>query len=345
MKINASKLNEVYLRGSVPLMAKDERFYLIPGADEFAISTYGRVYNLSTNRKVKISYIPHIGEVCEIKWNNGESSNVSVESLIVRVFFQDKNCKHIGQPHFSDIRKRWKIEDLHILTSQKQYVEYLLAKINHRRPQYAKSKQHHSFINRMDITRSQAAKMYQGAKGRAMSDSVKRSKPHYTETTMDDKLVKNPNEFYRWLLANQYYHPLGLELDKDIMSFGKSNKYEIGQMSLVPRYINDFFHETCSKLGYGIKLIEKKGRQLFVLRDINGKQIEYLTYDEALKIGRTIKAAKIKSIVDKERKDGYMPSYLLKKLKQWEALCKKGKIKIWEPSKETINEMRKINKG
>ena len=302
MQINTSKLKQVFCRKS-PAIAEDERFYLVDNAHDFALSTYGRLYDLRLHQKVKPTFIPHIGEAYPIRWNTGETSVVSIEHLISLVFFGGKKDIRFGQPNFADETKRWRIEDLHLLYGKKQYVEYLLSKIRHREARYADRKKHHEYVGGMNLTRNQAARMYQNAKGRALRENTKKSKPHYANTTMARNLIENPDEFYSWLLNNQYYHPLGLELDKDIMSFGKSNTYEIGKMALVPRYINDFFRETNSELGYRIRLVNKNGKKSFVLRNNDNEKIECATYDEALQIGRKNKAEKIRDMVEKEKKD------------------------------------------
>lgn len=342
MKINTTQLKQVFCRKS-PAIAEDERFYLVENADNFAFSTYGRLYNLKAHKQVIPTFIPHIGEAYPICWNTGETSVISIEHLIALVFFGGKKDIRFGQPYFSDEKKRWRIEDLHLLCGKKQYVEYLLSKIRHREAKYAKSKKHHEYVGGMNLTRSQASRIYQNAKGRALRENTKKSKPHYANTTMAQNLIENPNEFYSWLLNSQYYHPLGLELDKDIMSFGESNTYEIGKMALVPRYINDFFRETNSELGYRIRLVNKNGKKSFVLRNNDNVKIECDTYDEALQVGRKNKAEKIRDMVEKEKKDGYIPSYILKAMSKWATLCEKGKIKMWEPDAKTKRKMRRIS--
>lgn len=251
MKINAATLKETYL-SYVPRIAEDERFYLIPGADGYTLSTYGRVHNVHTNSAVKSTYLPHVGEAYPIQWANGKTEIISIEKLISMVFFGGKPYIHFGQPNFSDDVNRWKVEDLHLLQSKHQFAEYISAKIKHRKPRYAENRQHHEYVGRMqNLTKDAAHIMYSNAKARATSEKVKMSKPHYKNTTMSQELIDNPDEFYRWFLENQYYHPLGLELDKDILTFGETDIYAKDTMALVPHYINDFFRTVHSELGCG----------------------------------------------------------------------------------------------
>lgn len=341
MKIDTTQLKEHFpLR--VRKCAEDERFYLIPGADGYTLSTYGRVH-LHTGHCIAPTYLPRIGEAYPIQWTNGKMEIVSLSKLISMVFFEGKPYIHLGQPHFSDDVKRWKVEDLHLLQSRNQYAEYINAKIKHRKPRYAENRQHHEYVGRIqNLTKDAAHIMYSNAKARATSAKLKKIKPHYAKTTMAEDLAENTNEFYDWLLANQYYHPLGLEIDKDILTFGKTDIYSKDTMALVPRYINDFFRETRSELGYGIRLVNKSTEQYFTLK--NGKNIsEYKKYDDALRAGRKIKADKIREMVKKEKALGYMPSHILKAMSKWATLCERGKIEMWEPDIKIKRKMRKIN--
>ncbi len=342
MKINAATLKETYL-SYVPRIAEDERFYLIPGADGYTLSTYGRVHNVHTNSTVKSTYLPHIGEAYPIQWTNGKTEIISIEKLISMVFFGGKPYIHLGQPNFSDNVNRWKVENLHLLQSKNQYIEYIRSKINHREPKYAENRKHHKFINRMEnLTKFDVLHTRDRARARATSEKVKMSKPHYKNTTMSQELIDNPDEFYRWFLENQYYHPLGLELDKDILTFGETDIYAKDTMALVPHYINDFFRTVHSELGYGIRFVDKSTEQYFTLK--NGKNIiRYEKYDDALRAGRKLKADKIREMVKKEKALGYMPSHILKAMSKWATLCERGKIKMWEPDMKTKRKMRKIN--
>ena len=70
MNIDATKLTEVYLRHGVPKVSNDERFYQVPGAADYALSDYGRLYNLVTNRKARFAYI-------DDPWHSGEGYYIS----------------------------------------------------------------------------------------------------------------------------------------------------------------------------------------------------------------------------------------------------------------------------
>lgn len=342
MKINAKKLTEVYPEGSVPRIAPDERYYLIPGASDYAMSDYGRVYNFRQNRHERMKWDKFMGECYTVRFDNSKSKKgqkVSIHRLLSLTFFGGIKCRF---GHGKDLGKyRWKVTDLHILRNQKQIIEYIQAKIEHRKPRYPKSQQGNVFVNRMQLTRTGANLMYQNAKGRATRASVKRMKPHYQDTTMETELIKNPQAFYKWLLKKQYYHPLGLELDKDILTFGLGNHYSRKTMCLVPRYINDFFRETKCELGYSITQKTKDGKTLYCLKDADKNKLEYTSYMDALLKGRQVKAEKIRRMVAYETEQGYMPKYILNKMSEWADKCETGEIQIWEPSPEIIKEKTK----
>ncbi len=340
MNIDASKLNEVYLNHGIPKVATDERFYRVPGASDYALSDYGRLYNRVTNRKAKYTYINdpwHTGEGYYIRFDNEtEEKPVSIEELISRVFFDGQKMHFRTFGYHGSLKHRWKVENLHIILNRKQLIEYMQAIFHHRKPRYPKKYQGNTFVNRMDLTRGQAKQTYGSAKQRATSKRVKAEKPHYRETTMEQALIDDPQLFYSWLLDHQYYYPERLELDKDILTFGEKDIYSRDTMCLVPRYINDFFRPTASQLGYGIRKIEKNGEIYFHVPTRKGElPIRCETYSDALTVGRRIKADKIRSMIERERKLGYMPKYILNTIKKWATRCEKGQIKIWEPSAET----------
>lgn len=342
MKINAKKLTEVYPTGNIPRIAPDERYYLIPGASDYAMSDYGRVYNFRQNRHERMKWDKFMGECYTVRFDNSKSKKgqkVSIHRLLSLTFFGGIKCRF---GHGKDLGKyRWKVTDLHILRNQKQIIEYIQAKIEHRKPRYPKSQQGNVFVNRMQLTRYGASIIYRNAKGRATTPSVKRTKPHYKDTTMEPELINNPQAFYGWLLKNQYFHPLGLELDKDILTFGLGNTYSRKTMCLVPRYINDFFQAYNSLLGYGIRERKKDGIILYTLKDADRNKLEFTSYTDALINGRKIRTERIRRMVAAETEAGYIPKKILRKMSEWANKCEAGEIQIWEPSPEIIKEKTK----
>lgn len=357
MKIDAQKLHELYLCNVKPL-AKDERFYAIPNAERYAISTYGRAFKQSSDRKyVKLKPVYKNGEEAySILYNDHtEENTVIISKLLSTVFFPDLQIFRLYNPKMHPHKRRWRIEDLHIIESKEQMIETLRAKMNRRVPAYSDELKKHIFIGRWNPPKNQNIqkamnRLYASLKTRATNQKQKVWHPQYSSTTISEEWAKKPELFKQYWLDKQYYHPEKMSVDKDILGFGSTNHYAEGLVIPIPVYINDIFTRNTSKLGYCI--IEKKRKDGSVYYKIpqnayvfDGKYEQNIycdTYAEALQAGRIRKANYVRKVVNKERQDGYIPEYILEAMEKWAALCEAGKISIWEPSDETKKEMKII---
>ena len=127
MKIDTKKLKEAYVY-LIPLVATDERFFYVPGADSYALSTYGRLFKrLDENKwkKVNLRYCAELrSEAYNICFNDSRQVKaVSIESLIQKVFFTDKKdiYKIYNQNKNKYDKLRWDIRKVYAL-NKNEYI-------------------------------------------------------------------------------------------------------------------------------------------------------------------------------------------------------------------------------
>jgi len=89
MTINAKKLTEIYVH-KITLISPDERFYVVPGARDYALSDYGRLYHIPSNHKAKEIHNKQ-GDACWIRFDgDAKEKVVGVGRLICITFFKGK---------------------------------------------------------------------------------------------------------------------------------------------------------------------------------------------------------------------------------------------------------------
>lgn len=347
MIIDNKKLHETTLK-KIKLLANDEHFYIVPGAEKYALSTYGRLFRT----------MPHGGysrvnpmfvrgeEAYQIYFDNKpEPDTVTIRKLMAMVFFADHPGVYLVNPKFATGKFRWRLDDLHVLYDRGNVVEYILSRTENRDPAYADEQKGSTFINRADFDkplRKQISSIYWGMHSRATNPGLKKRHPQYQYTTIDPEL--SLEKFTDWYLDNWYDYPGKLVIDKDILGFGRENCYKLGFISFVPQYINNVFVASNSKFGYciteharedGEKYYKVPGNA-FTLDGDSQKNIIFDNYAEALQAGRKRKADYIRAIVAKERAAGYMPPHILDAMARWANLCELGRIPMWEPSEDTL---------
>lgn len=357
MNIDNRRLRQIY----VPVIpspngVKNEFFYAVPGASKYVLSDYGRLYKRSDRGnyvKIRIKYRPELyDEAYLIQFDEKTTPEyISVRKLMARVFYPNLSGIYLYNPKFNPFSDaRWNIYDLHVLRCREDLVEAFYAKIEHREPGYDDSFKTCIFTNRagsLESFRKKITRTKFNIECRATNEKVKQLFPQYQDTTGDSALWESPDLFGQWYIENYYDYPGKLEIDKDILGYGESNRYELGLIALVPNYINKIFIKSKSELGYGIVEREKAdGEKCYVISGstfkFNGsapKGVCCDTYIEALQTARKMKADYLRRIVTKERSDGYMPNHILEAIEKWANRCELGLIKIWEPSEDTLRKM------
>lgn len=337
MNIDARKLKEVYIH-HIELTEPDERFYVIPIAQDYAISTYGQVRHIPTGKKARygLTDMYYDQGYWIIPNNETQEKVISTQKLMIMTFFDGKG-RFLKRRGDYLLKHRWDVRYQHLLMDKSDLIEWMQAIFEHRSPRYPRRQQRHKFTHQMNYaSRTDADCLYWNARQRATNDHVKEIKPRYKDTTMERALIEDKRLFEAWFLQNQYYYPEKLELDKDLLGFGEKNCYHRKYMCLLPHYLNDFFCPNRSKYGYGILKKVKDGVTYYTVPSPAGEaRTKCATYAKALELGRKRKADKIREMAEKEKKMGYMPRKLIKTMLKWADLCEEGKIRMWEPSAET----------
>ena len=300
------------------------------------MSDYGRLYYGSHWQKPVYKYGADLfNEYYEIKFDNLETKClVRIDKLIAMVFRPDEKIYCLINPHWTDVKIKWKVADLHIIKSKSEMVDYIQSKINGINPTYAGALEQHGFFNRneyKDGINTKMAKAYFGMLRRAGEY------PGYEDVKVCDTWREGQDKFNDWYLANNYYYPEPLELDKDLIAYGAGKLYSPGTCCLLPSRLNIFFSRTDGKKGVNI-WIKKRADGTSLYNVVGKKWKSFDNYLDALKYARKKKARQIRKIVKAERKKGYMPEYLLDKMSKWADLAEMGLIQIWEPDKKVLLE-------
>jgi len=350
MIIDNKKLHETTLK-RVKVLANDEHFYIVPGAGKYTLSTYGRLYKATSGGgHNRVNPVFNRGEEAyQIHFDGKpEPETVTIRKLMAMVFFPNHPGIYLMNPKHATGKRRWRLDDLHVLHDKEDITEYVLARMERREPTYDDSQKKIEFANRADFGKSlrkQISSIYYGMCSRATNPGLKKRNPQYQDTTIDPELTLEA--FIDWYLDNWYDYPGKLVIDKDILGFGRTNCYKLDLIAFVPQYINNIFTESNSKFGYCITEHTKENSKKYYKVPGNAfaqdgrKQRNILCddYAQALQAGRKRKADYIRAIVKKERAAGYMPKHILDAMSRWANLCELGKIEMWEPSEDTLAEL------
>ena len=334
----------------------NEYFYAVPGASDYVISDYGRLYKKTENNSYhKVKMTTQNGEdAYPIQFDAEDDTKiVPVRKIMAMTFFPDEKGIYLKNPVFglyADPVKRWSLYNLHVLKGKNDITEYIMSKIERREPNYDDSQKHIEFKNRPELDmpfRKYINRMWSNMRSRASNPGTKKRFPQYADTTIDPELMESSKLLGQWCLDTYYDYPEKLEVDKDILGLGETNRYQIGLIALVPNHLNKIFIRGKSELGYGIsEKVNAKGKKFY---KIMGASFEYDgykpedkccdTYIEALQTARKMKADYLRRIAVKERADGYLPNFIVNAIEKWANRCELGMIKMWEPSKETLRKM------
>ena len=344
MNIDAKRLKETILP-RIELIADDERFYLLPDAESYAISSYGRLYKqVGAKSWHKVPTCYENGECYEV---NGKL--IPVHKLLARVFFDESTYLYCNDYDPLNPR-RWDITHLFTLTSKEDLIETLQGKMEHREPKIDAEKKKHIIVGcvKYDKPINKALRSrYYGMRSRATNQKVKSRYPNYRDATIADEWIRDPQKFYDHILSCQYSYPGKLCVDKDLLAFGESKRYTPENVTLLPMYLNNIFTSDTSRLGFCIQAkVRDDGSVRYVvpqtayaIRDEKLHDLSFDRYVDALVAGRKRKAEFLRKIVKAEQEAGYIPSYILDAILKWADKCELGYIKIWEPSEEILKEM------
>lgn len=359
MKIKYEYLHEVYLK-QVKLIAQDEHFYSIKNAEQYVLSSYGRLFRLMDgNHHKMVEQTFYKGEEAYMIAFDGATKEtpIIISQLIANVFFPNEQIFRLYNPCLNGTKHeyRWKVENLHIIRTKEQLAEAFLAKMEGNTVQTDSDLKNHILSGGWNLPKGanyieKLHTIQAGIHTRATNEKYKQLHPQYSETTISQEWLDNPAKLKQYWLDVIYYHPEKLVADKDIMGFGHTNHYAEGLVVPVPVYINSIFVKSTSEFGYCISQHKRKDgtiyykipQSAYIFEGKREKDIICDNYYEALIAGRKRKADYIRKVVGKERALGYMPEYILEAMEQWADLCEAGHIKIWEPSEDVIKEQMKV---
>lgn len=346
MKIDIRKLKEAYVY-LFPTVAEDERFFYVPGTNNYAFSTYARLFKRISEKKwekIDMKYYSELkGEGYSICFGDcPEESIISVESLIQKVFFSDMHdIYRIYNPNRSSEDKlRWDIRNVYALNKE-EYLYFLQCKMNGKTPDFLKNKNILSWVYNIPI-RKMLNDYYTNMRRRACNIGYKKRHPEYADTTMDFDWILHPTHCKEYILERLYPYPGKLCMDKDLMTFGLGNRYAPGWVIPLPIKYNNIFSRNTSKFGYCIKEKKKGDKAIYIVPGVltgSTKDIMCQTYEDALNVARQRKAAYVRQLAQEEREKGYMPKYIILQMEKWADKCESGDWMVWEPTGEILEKI------
>ena len=343
----------------------DERFFLIPDAKDYYLSTYGRLIKKAENGSLSLIGLAkdQVREAYYLEFKDNEGMKaISLSKLIKSVFFNYLSDVYTLKPlytHFNselrwDIKKLIAINNHNIISgsdvpstkyfgARTEGAELIISKMEGRPPHlhpYAYSKSQ-EFLGNRELSEFIESR-YENMCRRTRYSSVKRARPQYTNVSMCEEWKNNKQSAIKYLTGIYYDYPsirnkkgqlIPLEVDKDLFSLNDDNLiYSPETTCFLPRYINAIFRRGEFKIKQ-----EDKGflvRNNYDLLTDYKKKYAFQEFTEALYFARKLRSQYIRRVVDKERQNGYMPEYILAQMLLWADECEKGNVKIWEPSDE-----------
>lgn len=344
MEINIRKLKEAYVY-MFPLVAADERFFYVPGADNYALSTYGRLFKrLEENKwkKIKLEYHVELkSEAYSICFNKGTEELMSIESLIQKVFFSDiQDIYRLYNPNRNKDKLRWDVRNIYALNKE-EYIYLLQCKMSGKTPDFSKKKNMLSWIYNIPV-RKMLNDYYNNMRRRACNTGYKKRHPEYAYTTMNFDWILHPTHCKEYILERFYPYPGKLVMDKDLMTFGLGDRYAPEWVVPLPIKYNNIFVRNTSKLGYCIKKKKQKNKIVYIVPGtLTGctKDTTCDSYEEALTAARKQKANYVRKIAQEEREKGYMPEYIIMQMEKWADKCESNDWMVWEPDGKTLEKM------
>ena len=356
IKVDVSRLTEIIDGLGIIPMFRDERFYYVPGFDNYGLSNYGRLlrYYPKTNywHKQSLVYDKKLNQDCY----NMQDHKYPILRLIAWVFLGDWNIilrcvngnyiiehrnKYKSYLDYAPYYRRYSLNNLVQIESKEDRTRFVQSKIKGEPINYLKGL---NVINQgapIDLR-----KMYYRMIARSTNAVTKMNQKEYADTTICDEWRKDKNCFFDYI-KNEclYYYPeKSLELDKDILGFGR-NQYAPDYVCLVPRYINVLFRSNKKGFGFNIRENVLKRRRKWKVTPISfdpitqkkkrEKCLHFDTFAEALDAGRKNKSRYILQVVDYETQRGFIRQNILDAMREHAKLIVEGKSPIFDKNIES----------
>ena len=351
IKVDVSRLTEIIDGLGIIPMFKDERFYYVPGFDNYGLSNYGRLlrYYPKTNYWHKQSpvYDKKLNQDCY----NMQDHKYPILRLIAWVFLGDWNIilrcvngnyiianrnKHRSYLDYAPYYRMYALTNLVQIERKSDLTKFVQSKINGEPINYLKGLKIINQGSPIDLR-----KMYYRMIARSTNAVTKRNQKEYANTTICNEWRHDKNSFFDYI-KNEclYFYPdKSLELDKDILGFGR-NQYAPNYICLVPRYINVLFRKNKKGFGYNIRENVLKHRRKWKVTPItfdpitqrkkNEKCLNFDTFEEALAAGRANKSQYILQVVDYEARRGFIARNILDAMREHAKLIRDGKSPIFD---------------
>ncbi|MDO4976840.1 MAG: hypothetical protein Q4E53_06220 [Eubacteriales bacterium] len=351
MNIDCNQLKKIYVP-RVKRIANDEEFFAVPNASDYAFTNYGRLYKKVADNawhKVPMQYDTQLrAEAVPIRYDNAEHEcPIAVCRLMKDVFLPNVDGI-LYSPSWNTLDKnRYCITRWCVLTKN-ELTETISNKAAGQSLDNVNEKLIFFLNQELLKIRELSAKIYQSVKTRCTNEGYKEKFPLYKDATMSPEWSNNPAKARQFIIDNIYPYPSKLVMDKDLMTFGEGNTYAEGTVVMIPYAYNNVFSKSTSALPYSIKMNQNKEKATtFTVPQSATKENSYTVenYEEALEIARKCKANYIRGLVAYERKAGFMPEFILKKMAEWADACELGLITIWETAADTELEQLILNGG
>ena len=288
MIIDAANIKEVFVYNPRPRLDDNERWYQVPRDHRYAFSTSGnlvfsengrnwktieRSYHCDIVEKNEEEYISKYGDAYCVKWAGEDNESlVFISELINMVFFPDiKAYKILPQVSYPTNRK-WNYEEgadnkwsyyvtrCHVLFSQAEFIEYIRSKQAGEQPKYPQDQFIHHFINRDEnITQKKLIRDWHNVLQRTTNEERKEARPDNRDSIICEEWLDLHN-FAKWYFENRYPYSgeYGkLEIDKDILNFGRTTEYSPEFCCFLPSKINKLIGRKCSNKKERAKKLRK----------------------------------------------------------------------------------------
>lgn len=334
MKIKKSSLKNKLPR-RMRTLQDGEMFYAIDGMPDYCFSNQFRLCRRYINKDGKESYtiVPGVHSykkryfTCpnfKITDETGKKKFASIKYLIKKTFFKNE----VVYLELINPKGEW-IPDNVMSLSHEEWIYRFECLRNQAKFNAEEYKIQLPNFGKNNIAKICNAK-YDGIRRRAVSESYKKKHLDYQNTAMYSEWIEKPEICKQYLLEHYYEYPGKLVIDKDLMSYGLLDAYMPGIAIFLPVYLNNVFQKSISEFGFGIKK-NKTGN--YQVPEMGLKSKTFNSYDEALNYARKSKSEFINKQAQQEEKNGYMPDYIINQMRTWAALCRDGKIAIWEPKR------------
>lgn len=316
---------------NLKLVDQYETFVSVDGADDYYISSRGRLIRLFYDQPVIIPQrINSKGEVItEIKWNNNDTvTDEHTASLVGKLFLvNETDLTKIG--FFDGNKQNLDCRNLFYLKDDEKHDV-----LND--PAVAKEIRKRQLIKSYyNLNEYKLNQMYYNCFTRCYNTNYPEQYKYYKDAEVCPEWYNDKESFYEWVRNNFYEYPRTLELDKDILSIWTGKRiYAPDNCCLVPERVNQLFRNHIYESNNHIKEVNRQDgstRYRVYMRCMN-KNKTFNTIAEAKEAVKFNKLALISNILSEfnnVKYDGYnVPQYIIDAIREWHRVIKADEIDL-----------------